>query len=335
MKRLLAISLALCLLPALLARGDEGTQAALYRGQVSRDAMIYTSPSLDAPNLGYALKGKFVEILEVEPAWLKIRYRDTVVGFIRRHLMVDASVVVVNQQTTPPYSAVNCEWLAWVSGDAPVLAEPREGAQVLITLHEGARLALIDIEDGWGKLIYHRQYAYINTNRFSEIQPVNKLEAPGSDAPIAAYTSFYRITTDESNLNRMVNLQVASDRFTLYTLAKGDRLDFNKNIGPYSRKVGYLPANALVAGEVVQSYGGGTCQVSSTLYNVLLQLPKVEILRRRPHGPSAAPYLPHGADAAVGSATQNLVIRNQYDFPIRIDGTVQDGALTIAIYRAD
>ena len=98
--------------------------------------------------------------------------------------------------------------------------------------------------------------------------------------------------------------------------------------------MGYLPANALVDGETVQSYGGGTCQVSSTLYNTILQLPGVEIIRRRAHGPSAAAYLPHGADAAVGNTTQNLIIRNRYPFPIRIDGTAQDGALTIAIYRA-
>ncbi|HPA61547.1 MAG TPA: VanW family protein, partial [Clostridia bacterium] len=60
-----------------------------------------------------------------------------------------------------------------------------------------------------------------------------------------------------------------------------------------------------------------------------------EILHRRPHGPSAASYLPHGADAAVGNKTQNFIIRNRYSFPIRIDGTAQDGALTIAVYRAD
>lgn len=314
---------------------EQAALPALYTGQVRSDVKVYAQPDAASAGLGYVSKNKQVEILEVEPDWLKIRSNGTLEGYIRRHTMIDTSVKAVNPKATPQYSTMVCDWLAWVSEEAPVLAEPSGSAEVLITMKEGARLALIDIQDGWGRMIYHRQYAYINTNHLREILPVNKAESAGSEAPVAAYTSFYKITTDDSNLNRMVNLQVACSRFELYTLAKGDILDFNRHIGPYSRKVGYLPANALVRGETVQSYGGGTCQVSSTLYNTVLQMPGIAILKRRAHGPSAASYLPHGADAAVGSITQNFIIQNHYAFPIRIDGSVQDGALTIAIYRAD
>ena len=322
------------LLPALALAGQAAEEPALYTGQVKLDLRILAEADLAAVSLGTVPKNRIVEILDVDPFWLKIRYNG-ISGFIRRTSMIDTSVKTVNPAITPPYSTVECEWLAWVKGEAPILKAPEAGAEALITMYDGARLALIDITDGWGRLIYHRQYAYVNTNLLSEIQPINKAAHPGDDAPLAAYTSFYRITTDDSNKNRMVNLQVACDRFELYTLANGDILDFNEHIGPYSPRVGYLPANALVKGEVVQSYGGGTCQVSSTLYNVILQLPGFEIVRRRAHGPSAAPYLPHGADAAVGNKVQNFIIRSNFDFPVRIDGTAQDGALTIAVYRAD
>lgn len=322
------------LLPAFgQAQESVDQQPALYTGQVVTLTNLYEDMDDTSPKVTWVPKGRYVEVLEVEPAWLKARFNEKV-GYMKRHLLVDYSVKVKNPDTTPPYSTVEVGWLAWVATDAPILDAPNAAAKPLITMHEGARLAIIDFEDGWGRLIYHRQYAYINTNQLSEIMPVNKSEALDYEAPIAAYTSFYKITTDESNINRMHNLQVACDRFSLYTLALGDKLDFNKHIGPYSRKVGYLPANALVDGETIQGYGGGTCQVSSTLYNTILQLPGVEIMHRRAHGPSAASYLPHGADAAVGNSTQNLIFRNQYPFPIRIDGTAQDGALTIAIYRA-
>ena len=97
---------------------------------------------------------------------------------------------------------------------------------------------------------------------------------------------------------------------------------------------GYLIAGTLSDGSASSGYGGGTCQVSSTLYNALLQLPGINILYRRAHGEDCAPYLPHGVDAAVGNKTQNLRWRNDYDFPIRVEAhTSGDGALCMLIYR--
>jgi len=334
MKKLGLIILLCALLAGVSAMAEPAPETALYTGTLRVGAPVMAGTD-GGGDIGYIPKGKAVEVLEVLPYWLRVRYKGTLTGYIKRSSMSDTSVKTLDPAITPPYSTVPCEWLAWVKGEAAVRSMPQEDAEALITLREGARIALVDITDGWGRIIFHRQYGYIDTRLLSEIQPINQGGLPGDDAPIAAYTSFYRITTDQSNLNRIVNIQVANDRFALYTLAPGGKLDFNANIGPYSRRNGYLPANVLVKGEVVQGYGGGTCQVSSTLYNVTLQLPGIEIIRRRAHGPAAASYLPHGADAAVGSDTQNFIIQNQYPYPVRIDGTAQDGALTIAIYRAE
>jgi vancomycin resistance protein YoaR len=65
----------------------------------------------------------------------------------------------------------------------------------------------------------------------------------------------------------------------------------------------------------------------------LLQLPLMTILYRRPHGPAGATYLPHGVDAAVGNDSLNLRIRNDYDFPVRVEASAQDGALFMCIWK--
>ena len=84
------------------------------------------------------------------------------------------------------------------------------------------------------------------------------------------------------------------------------------------------------------SSGGGTCQVSSTLYNAVCQLPGLTIIQRNPHGYGGAKYLPIHCDAAVGSDTLNFVFRNDYDFPVQLVGeSTGDGALLMMIYRAD
>ena len=83
-------------------------------------------------------------------------------------------------------------------------------------------------------------------------------------------------------------------------------------------------------------YGGGVCQVSSTMYNLLLQVPGVTITLRRSHGPSSAVYLPADMDAAVGNEEKgiNMIYRNDYEFPLRFEAQAQDGALYLAVYRA-
>ena len=324
--------LIVCLFMAVSAMAET---APLYTGQLRTGAPLFTNPDGNAEQVTMLTAGSRVQILEVWPGWLLVRDKAERTGYVQRSRLSDTSVLPLDPAKTPAYSTVPCGFLAWVSDKAAVREEPHELAKELTLLHHGARLALIDIENGWARVIYHRQYGYINTNQLSEIIPFNLAEAPGDDSPVAAYTSFYKTSTDASNLNRIINLKVACDRMAQHTFFSGDRLDFNRQIGPYSRSNGYLTANVLVKGEVVQGYGGGTCQVSSTLYNVVLQLPGLGVVYRRAHGPAAASYLPHGADAAVGSDTQNFIIQNNYPYPIRIDGSAQDGALTIAIYRAD
>jgi vancomycin resistance protein YoaR len=117
-------------------------------------------------------------------------------------------------------------------------------------------------------------------------------------------------------------------------LQPGEQFNANKIMGPYRPSKGYKQAGVLTEGRTKLGYGGGTCQVSSTLYNVLIQLPHIEINHRRPHGGNGASYLPIHCDAAVGNPELNLIFTNRYDFPIRIQGTSNDdGALLMRIYR--
>ncbi|MDD4079853.1 MAG: VanW family protein [Eubacteriales bacterium] len=334
-----AFALAVLLLLALLqpALGQEIDMSGVrYIAKMRDTGALLTQPDTDAPSLGYVSAGTRVYILEVAPDWLKIRTQKGQEGYMRRGRLAETTAQPLNPAADHAYAAVPCAYLGWAQGEAPVLAAPEAGAKALVTLYDGARIAFIDVTDGWARLIYHRQYGYVDTRQLKELLPLGESMAEmDRDIPLSAYTSFYKLGDAGSNLSRIINLEVACERFGLYILAPGDKLDFNAHIGPYNRQSGYQPANVIVAGEIAQGYGGGTCQVSSTLYNTILQLPQIGIIHRRAHGPSGASYLPHGADAAVGTETQNFIIQNRFPYAVRIDGTVQDGALTIALYRAD
>ena len=274
-----------------------------------------------------------VYIHTVNPSFALVTYdADHKTGYVKRVCLEYPEPI--DPASTPPYGVDFNHYLVTIdAADAPVLSQPG-GGETLITLHEGARVSLIGFENGYGKVIYHRQYGYIDSRLMRDVTSVYETaEASDTDRPIASYTSFYKITTDESNMNRMANIAVACGKLCAFPFPMGAELNFNRDMGPYKASSGYRPAGVLVDGVLHQGYGGGTCQVSSTLYNVVLQLPGLTVLQRRAHGDNGASYLPIGVDAAVGNSALNLRFRNDYPFPLRIDASSQDGALTIAIYR--
>lgn len=277
----------------------------------------------------------YVVVHSLDPSFAYITCdRYNVTGYVKRLCLEWPKVQ--DETTTPPYGVEFNHYITSVKAtDAPVLTDFENG-ETLITLHEGAKISIIGFENGYAKLIYHRQYAYIDSNLLTDPVPVYyNPELSGTDAPIAAYTSFYKITTDETNIGRMKNIDNACMKLCALYLPHGSDMNFNRDIGPYRASNGYFPAPVLVDGKTQQGYGGGTCQVSSTLYNVLLQLPGITVLQRRAHGDNGASYLPIGVDAAVGNSALNLRFRNDFSFPIRIDASAKDGALTIAIYRTE
>ena len=337
MKRFLALMMLLALFSAAAPGRGETAPEALYtvRTRVASIVFEQWDGTEGVTQIGTIPKGRRVSVLALNPTFALVSYgEDKVQGYVRRVCLEDPKTV--NKAVTPPYGVDFNHFLAVIAADdAPVTTAPG-GGETLITLHSGARVSFIAFENGYGKLIYHRQYGYIDSRLLGEMLTVySDPETAGTDAPIASYTSFYKITTDESNLNRMANIATACQKLCAFSLLPAANLNFNRDMGPYRASSGYKPAGVLVNGELQQGYGGGTCQVSSTLYNVVLQLPGLTVLQRRAHGENGASYLPIEMDAAVGNSSLNFRFRNDYPFPLRIDASSQDGALTIAFYRAE
>ena len=181
---------------------------------------------------------------------------------------------------------------------------------------------------------YMREYGYIDPTELTNLRPVSPTdEELFEDCPIAAYTSYYKMDQNETNIGRIHNIALGAEYISI-VLEPGQIFDGNKILGPYTVGHGYKAAPVLINGKAVPGAGGGTCQVSSTLYNVVLQLPGLEVLYRHAHGGNGASYLPIHVDAAVGRDDLNLRFKNQYDFPIRIEASsMSDGALTIRMYK--
>lgn len=321
----------LALLALLLTASALAEDPVLYNGIITRryensTTSVYKTMDKESKVLKYMNPGAKIEITALYPNWVAIRYGSKGTGYVLRN-RIDVTGAL-DPVDTPPYPAVQCYFYAVIDRTVDVKSEPSPDGETLSTLTDGARLAFIGVENGWAKTIYHRQYGYVDTRELSELLPVSGSEnLPAGDMPLAVFTSFYN-----DNENRINNLTVACG-YISKVLSPGESLDFNDIVGPFNAQNGYLPAPVLVDGEVKHNYGGGSCQVSSTLWDTLIQLPGITTLMRKPHGDNAASYLPHGNDASSGTDELNLIFRNDYDFPVRIDASTHDYALFVAVWK--
>ncbi len=286
-------------------------------------------------------KNRKVDILYVGPQWLIVRTKEKKIGYAKREWFALEEIVPVDPVNTPPINVQKHAYIATTATTCHVRksmdASPKnveDDGNNWVILKPGTQISIWQFYDGWAMVNYMRSYGYIDPNELTDLKPVSPTdEMIYPDCPIAAYTSYYKMTQTETNINRIHNIKVGCEYISI-TLNPGEEFNANKVMGRYNASRGYKKAGVLVEGGSALGYGGGTCQVSSTLYNVAIQLPKIEIKQRRAHGGNGASYLPIHCDAAVGNSELNQRWVNGYDFPIRIEAlSNDDGALTVRIYR--
>ena len=129
--------------------------------------------------------------------------------------------------------------------------------------------------------------------------------------------------------NRRTNVRLAAEKCNGKILLSGDELSFNGAVGEQSAKTGFKPAGATLNGKPVKAYGGGICQVSSTIFAAAL-FANIEIVERWEHD-YVSSYIAAGLDAAVAWNELDFRIANNSIYPIILDVTYTDEYLTVTI----
>ncbi|MCM1044281.1 MAG: VanW family protein [Candidatus Gastranaerophilales bacterium] len=116
------------------------------------------------------------------------------------------------------------------------------------------------------------------------------------------------------------------------TLYPGEEFSTYEAVAPFSEANGYYMAGSYLNGKVVDSLGGGICQVSTTLYNAVLQA-ELDVSERHNHS-MIVTYVDPSADAAIAeSSGKDFRFVNNTDYPIYIEGyTTNDKRITFNIY---
>ena len=126
-------------------------------------------------------------------------------------------------------------------------------------------------------------------------------------------------------------MQITSTTLNGTIVKNGETFSFCNTVGPATSSKGYLEADIFDNnGNKKKGYGGGNCQVSSTLYNAVLAVSSLTVVERHPHS-NYVPYVQKGKDAAVAYGSYDFKFRNDTGNDVKILSSVSDGLVNISL----
>ena len=143
----------------------------------------------------------------------------------------------------------------------------------------------------------------------------------------------YCETPHSNNEDRNHNLAKACAAMDGMILQPGEVFSYNETLGERTKENGWKRAGAYSGVKLVQSYGGGICQVSSTIYCATLYA-DLEIVFRINHGIPVS-YMDYGLDATVSWNGPDYQFRNNTHFPVKIAAEVSDGYVKVGLWGTE
>ena len=139
-------------------------------------------------------------------------------------------------------------------------------------------------------------------------------------------------TTDyeDSKPGRKTNIQVASDRVNGTLLMPGESFSTSDTIKERTKENGYELAAEYINGGTAEAYGGGVCQVATTLYNAVLRA-ELQVDERHNHSMLVS-YVEPSFDAAISWGVYDFRFTNNLTYPIYIATSCDGSTMTYTIY---
>jgi vancomycin resistance protein YoaR len=210
----------------------------------------------------------------------------------------------------------------------------KENGQFVIT--DGQTGEAVNVDDSLAKI-----YDYLTTSwDYSDASidlVIDVTEPKGNREELSKLTDVlgtYTTSYSTSSSSRCKNVENGCRLINGTLLYPGDEFSTYEAIKPFTEANGYYPAGSYLNGKVVESLGGGICQVSTTLYNAVL-LSELDVTERNNHS-MIVTYVKPSMDAAIAeSSGKDFKFVNNYDNPIYIEGVTAGKEITFTIYGVD
>lgn len=176
----------------------------------------------------------------------------------------------------------------------------------------------------------------LESGQFSTFEaPIEEVSAAADNeaAPMqklaSAVTSYGKSLTEKK-----YNIWKMSDIMNGRVIHPGESLSMNEVAGDRNEENGWWVALGIEDGNYTPQYGGGICQVSSTMYNAVLKA-EMKVLNRVPHT-IMSDYVKPGLDATISTGGPDFVFENPYDVPIYmiVNCSVPDNTVVVELWGA-
>ena len=144
--------------------------------------------------------------------------------------------------------------------------------------------------------------------------------------------SSYSTELKDKSEGRLVNIGITCSALNGTIIHPGETFSFNQVVGKPTSEKGYQEASVIIDHKTEKGIGGGNCQVSSTLYNAVLEAGNLTIIERHEHGKDVT-YVPDGRDAAVSYGSLDFKFRNDLNYDIRIEASTDNNSISIVLLK--
>ena len=134
-----------------------------------------------------------------------------------------------------------------------------------------------------------------------------------------------------SSKSRVKNINVAANKISSTLLKPDEEFSFVNTLGKVDARNGYLPELVIKGNKTIPEYGGGICQVSTTLFRAALNA-GLPILERRNHSYVVNYYGKPGLDATVYLPKPDFKFKNDTNHHILIQHYIVGTILYYEIY---
>jgi len=304
---------------------------AVYSAQAQVNLSIRREMDENSKLLGTLYKGDRIDVMSIEGDWAYVR-QENVEGYLKAaHLRYfkryDPFGPFIPGVTWYPYAAI-------VQEETEIL--DNETGELLRTVPAGSILAVSALDGDMAvTLPYDRITGRIQATGSLGFETVVPWHEAETGDLIAVFSTFYDKEQETlAEKNRLHNMTQGVQRLNDVIVPAGEKFYFNDFCAPYNKANGYLEGPIInYVSDKKLGYGGGICQVSTTLYDAILQIP-VEVIKQQVHSAYGIAYAPLDMDAAVGNGNIDLRLCNTLPYDIRFAMQLTGGVITVRVYRA-